>query len=142
MTDLIGVLLAVLSGLVVFWLLLLLAALAGQARRHGDRIRLQELLRLVPDVVRLLGRLIRDRGVPWRVRVVLLLLLAYLASPIDLVSDVLPVVGYADDALVVALALRFAVRQAGRDVLERAWPGTDAGLPALLRLAGIRDEGG
>jgi uncharacterized membrane protein YkvA (DUF1232 family) len=67
------------------------------------------------------------------------LLLGYLALPVDLVPDFIPVIGYADDAVVVALALRSVVRRAGPEALERNWPGTPDGLAAVLRLARIRD---
>ena len=63
------------------------------------------------------------------------LLLAYLALPIDLVPDFIPMLGYADDAIVVAIVLRSVVRRAGADALTRHWPGTRDGLTALRRLA-------
>lgn len=66
------------------------------------------------------------------------MLLVYLASPIDLVPDFLPVVGYADDAVVVALVLRSVVRSAGVDALARHWPGTPSGLAVIEQLAGIK----
>ena len=62
--------------------------------------------RLVPDILRLVRRLAGDHAVPRRARLTLWLLVAYLASPVDIVPDFVPVVGYADDAIVVALALR------------------------------------
>lgn len=65
------------------------------------------------------------------------LLVAYLALPIDLVPDFIPVLGYADDAIVVALVLRSVVRGAGPQALERHWPGTQDGLAAVRRLAGL-----
>ncbi|MGH3392429.1 MAG: YkvA family protein [Actinomadura sp.] len=65
------------------------------------------------------------------------LLLGYLALSIDLVPDFIPVFGYADDAIVVAVALRSIVRHAGVEALERHWPGTDDGLTAVRRLAGL-----
>ncbi len=61
----------------------------------------------------------------------------YLISPIDLIPDFIPVLGYADDALVVVIALRFATRRAGSEAITRHWPGTLAGLAAVLRLAGL-----
>jgi uncharacterized membrane protein YkvA (DUF1232 family) len=64
-------------------------------------------------------------------------LLVYLISPIDLIPDFIPILGYADDALVVAIALRFATRRAGREAIAQHWPGTPAGLTAVLRLAGL-----
>lgn len=104
--------------------LLLLAVLLVSRPKGG---LLQEAVRLLPDTLRLLHRLARDRTLPRGVRVRLWLLLVYLASPIDLVPDFLPVVGYADDVVVVVLTLRSVVRHAGPDALGRHWPGTPDG---------------
>ena len=101
-------------------------------------LTVREALRLLPDLVRLVRRLAADRSLPFGVRVRLWLLLGYLLSPVDLVPDVVPVLGYADDVVVVALALRSVVRRAGADVLHRSWPGGPAGLAVVLRLAGLR----
>ncbi|MET0713350.1 MAG: DUF1232 domain-containing protein [Mycetocola sp.] len=128
--------LSVIGGLVLLWLVLVLFLWLEQ-RRHPGRTTLVDLLRLAPDVVRLLKRLAGDRAVPVGVRICLGVLLVYLISPVDLIPDFVPVLGYADDALVVAIALRFATRQAGSDAVERHWPGTPAGLAAVLRLAGL-----
>lgn len=125
--------LAVAGGLLVVWLVSV-ATLYVVARRQGDPASLREALRLLPDVLRLLRRLTADatlpRGVRWRIG----LTLGYLAMPLDLVPDFLPVVGYADDVIIVALALRAVVRAAGPEALERHWPGTPAGLDAVRRL--------
>jgi uncharacterized membrane protein YkvA (DUF1232 family) len=56
---------------------------------------------------------------------------------VDLVPDVVPVLGYADDVVVVALALRSVVRAAGAPAVQRAWPGGPAGLAVVQRLAGL-----
>lgn len=98
---------------------------------------LSEALRILPDLLRLVARLARDRGLSRGVRVRLWLLLAYLASPIDLIPDFVPVLGYADDAIVVAVVLRSVVRRAGSGAIERHWPGTPDGLAAVRRLAGV-----
>jgi uncharacterized membrane protein YkvA (DUF1232 family) len=130
------VVIGVVSGLVVVYAVLL--TFLWRASRHGpDAMTLREALRLLPDVVRLLHRLARDHELPRGVRVRLAILLLYLASPIDLIPDFIPVLGYADDAIVVALALRSVVRTAGPDALTRHWPGTPEGLQAVMRLAGI-----
>ena len=91
-----------------------------------------------PLLLRLLRRLASDRSVPRAARARLWLLLGYLAIPIDLVPDFVPVVGYADDAIVVSLVLRSVVRRAGAPVVRRHWPGTDHGLAALGRLTGLQ----
>ena len=106
------------------------------ARPNGKL--LGEAIRLLPDLLRLLQRVARDPNVPRGARVRLWLLLGYLAIPIDPVPDFVPVLGYADDAIIVSLVLRSVVRRAGAPVVRRHWPGTDDGLAALTRLAGLQ----
>ncbi|GAA4756336.1 YkvA family protein [Modestobacter marinus] len=122
-------LIGILGGLLLCWLTLVAAL---WFTRPQDR-RLRELMRLLPDVLRLLRRLAGDAGLPRGVRIRLWLLLGYLALPIDLIPDFIPVLGYADDAIVVAMVLRSVVRRAGPDALIRHWPGTPGGLAALRR---------
>ena len=126
---LIGVVLALLLswGVLVVFLV--------QARPKGSL--LEEALRLLPDTLRLLRRLARDKALPRSVRVRLWLLFGYLASPIDLVPDFIPVIGYADDAIIVAAVLRSVVRRAGAQAVHRNWPGTASGLVALWRAAAL-----
>lgn len=114
----------------------LLLVLWRRSRVVGASVPWTDALRLMPDLVRLLRRLTADRTLPTGLRVRLGLMLAYLASPLDLIPDFVPVLGYADDALVVAVALRSVLRRAGPQTLERHWPGTPEGLLALRRLAG------
>lgn len=121
-------------GLGLTYLVLLAALLL--VRPKGNL--LGETLRLLPDLLRLLRRLAGDSDVPRAARVRLWLLLAYLAIPIDLVPDFVPVLGYADDAIIVSLVLRSVVRRAGAPVVRRHWPGTDNGLAALERLTGLQ----
>lgn len=125
--------LAVVAGMVVAWLALVVMLLVVQPGTGSVR----EALRLLPDLVRLVGRLAADRDLPRGVRVRLALLVAYLALPFDLVPDFLPVVGQADDVVIVVVVLRSVVRRAGIDALRRHWPGTDAGLAALRGLTGV-----
>ena len=122
---------AALGGLVVLWLLLVL--LLWRAR--PDELGIREALRLLPDVVRLVRRLAADRSLPRGVRIRLWGLLAYLLSPVDLVPDFVPVLGYADDVVVVAWALRSVARRSGTEALDRHWPGQPAGLDGVRRLA-------
>ena len=130
------VVLSVLGGIVVLWLALI-AVLLWSARGQTERITLVEALRLGPDIVRLTRRLAGDRTLPRGVRIWLAVLLVYLLLPIDLVPDIIPVIGYADDAIVVALILRLVTRRAGSAALDRHWPGTPQGLDALRSLVGL-----
>lgn len=128
---------SLIGGLIALWLALVVVLWIEQ-RRHPGGASLRSLLRLAPDVVRLLKRLATDRTISVGVRIWLVVLLLYLLSPIDLIPDFIPVLGYADDALVVAIALRFATRRAGSAAVEKHWPGTAEGLAAVLRLTGLR----
>jgi uncharacterized membrane protein YkvA (DUF1232 family) len=130
LSTVVTVVASVLGGLVLAWVVLVVVL----ARMAPGRIGARDMLRLLPDVLRLVGRLARDPALPRSVRVRLWLLLAYLASPIDLIPDFLPVIGYADDAVIVALVLRSVVRRAGTEAITRHWPGTDDGLAILLRV--------
>jgi len=129
--------LGVLAGLVLIYVALLLL-LWRYARRHPDTVTMRDALRLLPDLLRLIHRLAADKTVPTGVRVRLVLLLVYLASPVDIIPDFVPVIGYADDAIVVALVLRSVTHHAGPDALDRHWPGTPEGLHLIKRLAGLR----
>jgi uncharacterized membrane protein YkvA (DUF1232 family) len=83
----------------------------------------------------LVRRLLGDPRVPRRRRVLLGLLVVYLASPIDLVPDVIPVAGQLDDAILVALALRALLRGGGEALVREHWPGPERSLAVLLALA-------
>ena len=96
------------------------------------------LARFVPDCVVLVRRLLGDPRVPVESKVLLGLLVIYLASPIDLIPDVIPVAGQLDDALLLALALRHLVRRSGARVIAEHWPGPVRTLNAVLTLSGAR----
>ncbi|SDG68469.1 Uncharacterized membrane protein YkvA, DUF1232 family [Lentzea fradiae] len=121
------------AALLLAWVALVVVLVV--ARPEGGLLR--EALRILPDLVRLVRRLAADRTLPRGVRVRLVLLLVYLASPIDLVPDFLPVLGYADDAIIVTAVLRGVVRRAGLDAVRARWPGTDDGFATLARLTGL-----
>jgi len=121
------------AALVLAWGALVLALVL--ARPRGSL--LSEALRLLPDTIRLLRNLATDRSLPRGVRARLWALFAYLAMPFDLIPDFIPVLGYADDAILVAVVLRSVVRRAGAAAVRRHWPGSRDGLAALWRAAGL-----
>jgi len=102
-----------------------------------DESTLADAARLVPDTFRLVRRLSTDRTIPIATRLPVWLLLVYLASPIDLVPDFLPVVGYADDAILTSLVLRRLIRRVGPAKLAQHWPGTADGLDRMSRILRI-----
>src|SRR5215813_5238015 len=127
------ILIALGAGIFAGWLALLIALVL--IRPEGPL--LAEAMRLLPDLLRLVRRLAADTGLPRGVRVRLALLMVYLALPVDLIPDFLPVIGYADDAIIVALVLRGVVRRAGIEAVRAHWPGTEDGFAALTRLTGL-----
>ncbi|BCJ32311.1 YkvA family protein [Actinocatenispora sera] len=129
-TELLIAAISVIAGVLLLWLVLV--AVLALARPKGNA--LTEMLRILPDLLRLVTRLARDNTLPRGVRIRLWLLLAYLALPFDLIPDFIPVLGYADDAIIVALVLRSTIRRAGTDSIARQWPGTPDGLTAIHRL--------
>jgi uncharacterized membrane protein YkvA (DUF1232 family) len=131
------VLLGLAGGLLLIWLALIVALWCTRP----DEVGLQDAMRLLPDVLRLVKRLASDRTLPTGVRVRLALLIAYLALPIDLIPDFIPVLGYADDAVIVALVLRSVARRAGGDALAKHWPGTPEGLVAVRHLCRLNGAG-
>lgn len=125
-------LLELVLGLLVLWLLALLAfwLLRPKGVSTGDT------LRVVPDSLRLMRSLIADRAVPWDVRVILVGTLVWLISPIDLIPEFIPVLGPIDDLVVAVAALRYVRRRLGSAELRRRWPGTEAGFATLSRIIG------
>lgn len=109
-------------------------------RTRPDGIGVRDTVRLLPDLVRLVRRLAVDPAMPTGVRVRLWCALGYLALPVDLIPDFVPVLGAADDAIVVAVVLRFVVRRAGSAAVAAHWPGTPQGLAAVFRLVGLSPD--
>jgi uncharacterized membrane protein YkvA (DUF1232 family) len=108
------------------WLLLIVLA-----RRLPPGL-LRDLAAFIPDCVTTVRRLRRDPRVPRRAKVAIVIAGIWVASPIDLIPEFVPVIGPLDDILVVALALRYAGRQVPRDVLLAAWPGERRIIERLL----------
>ena len=90
------------------------------------------LLSLLPRLARLLYRLARDRRVPWTVKAVLIGLAAYLACPIDLIPDWIPVLGYLDDVLIAGFVVGYVLRKVPSDLIREHW-GDDLETLASLR---------
>jgi uncharacterized membrane protein YkvA (DUF1232 family) len=98
---------------------------------------LRDLAAFIPDCVTTVRRLRKDPRVPRRAKIAILIAGLWVASPIDLIPEFIPVIGPLDDIVVVALALRYAGRRVPREVLLAAWPGE----PRLVeRLLGQRGE--
>lgn len=128
---------SVVVGLLVMWALLL--GLFFLLRPKGVPIR--ELIGVVPDLVRMLRAIVADGGLPLDVRLVLVGLLVWILSPIDLIPEFIPVLGPIDDVVVAIVALRYVRRRLGVSELRTRWPGTDDGFALLGRVVGFDQVG-
>lgn len=124
-----------LIGIVAAGTLVLYAAFVLALVAAGRRQDARAFAGFIPDCLVLFRRLLGDRRVPRRRKLLLAALVAYLAMPIDLVPDFIPVAGQLDDAIIVALVLRAVLRSGGPELLREHWPGPEASLRAISRLA-------
>jgi len=118
-------------GIAIVLLLASWGVLIILARRLPPGI-LRDLAAFIPDCVTTVRRLRKDPRVPRRAKTAVILAGLWVASPIDLIPEFIPVIGPLDDIVVVALALRYAGRQVPRDVLMAAWPGEPRLIERLL----------
>jgi uncharacterized membrane protein YkvA (DUF1232 family) len=125
-------LLAAAAALIALWIACLV--LFWLARPKGVPTRV--VLATVPDLLRLLRSLIGDSAVPLDVRIVLVGLVAWIVSPVDLIPEFIPGLGPIDDIVVAVVALRFVRRRLGLDELRRRWRGSDEGFAVIARLLG------
>jgi uncharacterized membrane protein YkvA (DUF1232 family) len=129
MSALEWLLILALAAALVYGIFVAVLVLAG---RHADA---RAVAGFVPDCIVLFRRLLQDSRMPKRYRAMVVALLGYLAFPVDIVPDFIPVAGQLDDAIVVALALRAILRGAGLEMIEEHWPGPPASLALILRFA-------
>jgi uncharacterized membrane protein YkvA (DUF1232 family) len=127
------------------WGLIALAALAvlytaivatrGVIRRKARRLAIH-----APDCIVLCRRLIDDPRVPARHKLALRGLAGYLALPLDVIPDFVPIIGHLDDAIIVALAIRTGLRSADADLICEHWPGPQPPPNSILRRARRRSR--
>jgi uncharacterized membrane protein YkvA (DUF1232 family) len=129
--DLRPIVLAI-GSLIALWALVLVLLIVFRPKD----VPLRELVRVVPDVIRLLRSIITDGSAPLDVRAVLTVLLVWILSPIDLIPEFVPVIGPLDDVIVAAVALRYVRRRLGIEDLRRRWSGSREGFALLERLIG------
>jgi uncharacterized membrane protein YkvA (DUF1232 family) len=127
-----NVLLAVVAGVVALWVALLVVF--WLARPKG--VPLRTVVATLPDLVRLLRSLVTDPAVPLDVRLVLVGLIAWIVSPIDLIPEFIPGLGPIDDIVVAVAALRYLRRRVGLPALRARWKGSPEGFAVIARLLG------
>jgi uncharacterized membrane protein YkvA (DUF1232 family) len=93
------------------------------------------LLRALPDIARLIARLVGDPVLPRTVKIALAAAAIYLASPLDLIPDFFPFLGYLDDALLAAVLVDGIVNYVDRGLVLKYWPGSPESLDRVARVA-------
>jgi uncharacterized membrane protein YkvA (DUF1232 family) len=111
-------------------------------RSAPSKASAMDVVRLLPDVLRMAAGLARDPVTPRSSRLALAGLAIWIASPIDLIPEFLPVIGPLDDIVVAAIVLRWVGRRIGVDALRAHWPGTPDGFALVLRLLGRSADSG
>ncbi len=96
---------------------------------------LKEAVLLVPNLAKLLFRLLRDKRVPRRRRLSMAVVGAYVASPVDVIPDFVPVLGSIDDLLVLAFAVDYLLKASPEEVIEEHWDGSEDGLDLVRGIA-------
>jgi uncharacterized membrane protein YkvA (DUF1232 family) len=96
---------------------------------------MKELLKALPNLARLLARLVSDPVLPRAAKIALAAAMVYLASPIDLIPDFIPLVGYLDDLLIGALVIDGVLNWVDRRLILKYWPGTPDSLERIARVA-------
>jgi uncharacterized membrane protein YkvA (DUF1232 family) len=95
-----------------------------QRRERSEiKARLKSLLMFLPNLLILLGRLVKDRRVPTAEKALLVAAIIYVISPLDLIPDVFPFIGQVDDLYVVALVVLRLVNRTDESVVRAHWPG-------------------
>ena len=122
----------IVAGLVALWL----AALVMFWVLRPKGVAARDIVGVIPDILRLLRSLIADPSAPRDVRVVLIGLVAWILSPIDLIPEFIPVLGPLDDVVVGIVAMRYVRRRVGLDDLRKRWAGTQDGFELLVRVIG------
>jgi uncharacterized membrane protein YkvA (DUF1232 family) len=105
--------------------------------RSTPQTQLKEYLLIAPRLLKLLWRLSRDPRVPARSKATLVILGAYIASPIDLIPDFLPGIGQLDDLVIVAFALDQMLNRVPEEVVRSHWDGDDDVLQIVREILDI-----
>ena len=103
---------------------------------QGKRLMADAAL-MLPNLVKLIGRLLLVPRVPRRAKITLGIAAAYVVSPIDLIPDVIPVIGWADDVLLVLFAIDSLIERAGPEIVDEHWDGPGDLLSLVREAVGL-----
>jgi uncharacterized membrane protein YkvA (DUF1232 family) len=121
-----GLLIALAVGIAVWLLALLILVIVGRKQQA------RELAAAIPNLLVLFRSLLRDPRVPRGSKIWVLVAVTWIASPIDLVPEFIPVLGPADDLIVAALVLRHVLKRTDRSLLAEHWRGDPTTLDRIV----------
>lgn len=107
----------------------------------GEKVQLRRLVAdaamMLPNILKLVGRLLLDPRVPRRAKLTLGMAAAYVAGPVDLIPDMIPVLGWADDVLIMMFAVDSLIDRAGSDIVDEYWDGPGDLLSLVREIVGL-----
>jgi len=95
----------------------------SRSERRGVKSRMQNFLMFLPNMVVLLGRMLKDVRVPTAEKALFLAAIVYVISPLDFIPDVFPFIGQVDDIYVVALTLLRLINRSDAGIVREHWSG-------------------
>ena len=111
--------------------------LPPDGRSLQGRQLVTDAVMMMPNIIKLVARLLKDPRVPRRAKITLGLAAAYVASPIDLIPEVIPVIGWADDILIIMFAIDSLIDRAGEEIVEELWDGPGDLLSLVRDVVGL-----
>lgn len=107
----------------------------------GSQVQMRRLVTdaalLIPNILKLVGRLVMDPRVPRRAKITLGMAAAYVMSPVDLIPEMIPVVGWADDILILMFAIDSLIDRAGSEIIDEHWDGPGDLLSLVREVVGL-----
>ena len=107
----------------------------------GSQVQMRRLVTdaalLIPNILKLVGRLVVDPRVPRRAKITLGMAAAYVMSPVDLIPEMIPVVGWADDILILMFAIDSLIDRAGSEIVDEHWDGPGDLLSLVREVVGL-----
>lgn len=107
----------------------------------GSQVQMRRLVTdaalLIPNILKLVGRLVVDPRVPRRAKITLGMAAAYVMSPVDLIPEMIPVVGWADDILILMFAIESLIDRAGSEIVDEHWDGPGDLLSLVREVVGL-----
>jgi len=82
--------------------------------------RLKQTARLLKKEIIVLGVVYRDTRTPWYAKTLIAVVIAYSLSPIDLIPDFIPILGYLDDLILIPLGISLAIRLVPKEIFAEA----------------------